>query len=145
LRDKKTNILCVCIHNSARSQIAETYLNSLSSKINAKSAGLTAGILNPLVVKSMLSAGYDISSNKTKTVESIFKDSLKFDFVIFVCEESQAANCPVVPYEAEKIYWSIKDPSVFEGNDSTKLEEIKIIRDKIKIKVKEFIKSYIKV
>jgi arsenate reductase (thioredoxin) len=143
LKDKKINILCVCIHNSARSQIAEAYLNSLSPKVSAKSAGISPGKLNSLVVTSMRNAGYDISKNETKSVQSIYETKTKFDFIIFVCSESLTDDCPIVPYESKKIYWSIDDPSVLQGTDLVKLEKIKIIRDEIRIKVENFIKNYV--
>ena len=63
----KTKILFVCIHNSARSQMAEAFVNTyFSDKFIAESAGLEPGTLNPLVVKSMAEVGIDISKNLTK-------------------------------------------------------------------------------
>ena len=91
----------------------------------------------------MRNAGYDISKNETKSVDSIYKTQTKFCFIIFDCCESQADECPIVPYETKKIYWSIDDPSVLKGTDQVKLEKIKTIRDEIKIKVENFIKNYI--
>ena len=136
------NILCVCIHNSARSQIAEAFLDNSSKNISAMSAGLEPGELNLLVVKSMQNIGIDISKNKTKSVDRILKKMIKFDFIIFVCTESQAESCPAIPYECRKIYWSIDDPSTLKGSNSIKLKKIDKIRDQIKSKVKDFIAYY---
>ncbi len=48
----KIKVLFVCVHNSARSQMAEAFLNNLSSgKFEAESAGLEPGTLNPVVVE----------------------------------------------------------------------------------------------
>ncbi len=67
-------ILFVCIHNSARSQMAEAFLNSLGIKnVIAESAGLEEGKLNPIVVDAMKEIGIDISANKTKTVYEFIK------------------------------------------------------------------------
>ena len=136
------NILCVCIHNSARSQIAEAFLDNSSKNISAMSAGLEPGELNLLVVKSMQNIGIDISKNKTKSVDRILKKMIKFDFIIFVCTESQAESCPAIPYECRKIYWSIDDPSTLKGSNCIKLKKIDKIRDQIKSKVKDFIAYY---
>ncbi|MBT3445965.1 arsenate reductase ArsC [bacterium] len=136
------NILCVCIHNSARSQIAEAFLDNSSKNISAMSAGLEPGELNLLVVKSMQNIGIDISKNKTKSVDRILKKMIKFDFIIFVCTESQAESCPAIPYECRKIYWSIDDPSTLKGSNSIKLKKIDKIRDQIKSKVKDFLAYY---
>ena len=63
----KTKILFLCIHNSARSQMAEAYLKKFGGeKYFAESAGLEAGILNPLAVEVMKEDGIDISKNLTK-------------------------------------------------------------------------------
>ena len=45
-------VLFVCIHNSARSQMAEAFVNKYGKgKIIAESAGLEPGKLNPIVVE----------------------------------------------------------------------------------------------
>jgi arsenate reductase len=54
-------ILFVCIHNSARSQMAEAFVNAhCAGDFEAHSAGLEPGKLNPLVVEAMREAGIDI-------------------------------------------------------------------------------------
>ena len=59
-------VLFVCIHNSARSQMAEAFLNEYGKEhFEAESAGLEAGKLNPNVVKAMAEAAIDISSHQT--------------------------------------------------------------------------------
>ena len=138
----KIKVLCVCIHNSARSQMAEAFFNNLSSDIYAESAGIKPGELNLLVVESMRSINIDISRNKTKSVNNVLENKTKFDYIIFVCSESQAENCPVIPYESKKIYWSIDDPSTIEGTTIFKLKKIGKIRDQIRQKALDFISEY---
>ena len=66
----KMRVLFVCTQNSARSQIAEAFLNKLAGdRFEAHSAGFEAGQLNQLVVEAMREAGIDISQNKTKREE----------------------------------------------------------------------------
>lgn len=58
----KLKVLFICIHNSARSQMAEAWLNHLCGDFfTAESAGLEPGTLNPLVVEVMREAGIDLS------------------------------------------------------------------------------------
>jgi protein-tyrosine-phosphatase len=65
---KKKRVLFVCVHNSARSQMAEAFLNTMAGqKYEAVSAGLEPGELNPLAVEVMREVGIDISRNKTKS------------------------------------------------------------------------------
>ena len=137
------NILFVCIHNSARSQMAEALLKRISDKstCSIESAGIQPGELNQLVVKSMKKIGIDISKNETKSVSSMLKKKKKFDLIIFVCSESQ--GCPTIPYEVNKIYWDIKDPSTLVGTNKEKEKEIDSIRDEIEKKVIELIHNKI--
>ena len=104
LEKNKKSVLFVCIHNSARSQMAEAFLKTLSKDFFVNSAGISPGKLNPLVVKSMMEIGIDISNNKTKSVESVLKKRQKYDYFIFVCSDSQGQECPYIPYKTKKIY-----------------------------------------
>lgn len=70
----KHKILFVCIHNSARSQMAGAFLIKYGGEyFEAESAGLEPGKLNPNVVESMKEIGIDISSNGTQSVFDLFR------------------------------------------------------------------------
>ena len=63
----KKKVLFICIHNSARSQMAAAWLNEICGDyFEAESAGLEPGELNPLAVQVMDEVGIDISNNKTQ-------------------------------------------------------------------------------
>jgi len=66
-------------------------------KFDVESAGLEPGKLNPMVVEVMKEAGIDISQNKTKSVFDFFKQGKQYDYVVTVCDESQAGKCPFFP------------------------------------------------
>ena len=139
----KTRILFVCIHNSARSQMAETFLNDLGrEKFIAESAGIEAGTLNPIVVEAMKEVGYDISKNETNSVFDFFKEGRKYDLVIKVCDAVNGQLCPVFPGVKAELYWNITDPSSLAGTPEEKLTEIRKIRDLIKVKVEGLIQDY---
>ena len=128
---KKLKVLFICIHNSARSQMAEAFLNHLAGeKFQAESAGLEPGTLNPLVVEVMQEVGIDISKNKTKSVFDFYKASKNYDYVITVCDGAHAEKCPIFPGGGKRLHWSFADPSG--------IEETRKIRDEIKIRVEEF-------
>jgi len=136
----KTRILFVCIHNSARSQMAEAFVNTyFSDKFIAESAGLEPGALNPLVVKSMAEVGIDISKNLTKDVFDFIKNGKFFNYVVTVCDEASGQRCPIFPGALKKINWSFEDPSALTGTEEEKLVKISAIRDSIKIKLEEFL------
>ena len=138
----KIKILFVCIHNSARSQMAEAFVNTYhGGKFYAESAGLEPGILNPHVVKSMSEIDIDISKNPTKDVFTFFKEGRLYDYVITVCDEASGQRCPIFPGALKKINWSFEDPSALTGSEEDKLIKIASIRDSIKAKVDEFLKT----
>jgi len=133
-------VLFVCIHNSARSQMAEAYLNHFGEgTFAAESAGLEPGVLNPRVVQVLQEDGIDISGNKTKSVLDILKQGRLYGFVITVCDETSAEKCPVFPGAAKRLHWSFPDPSAAQGTEESKLEKTREIRDAIKAKVKQWL------
>jgi arsenate reductase (thioredoxin) len=137
---KKTKVLFVCVHNSARSQMAEAFLKQLGGEnFEVESAGYEPGKLNPLVVEVMKEEGIDISQNKTKDVFGLFKQGRHFHYVIAVCDAANAERCPLFPGVVTRINWSFKDPSTFEGSWEEKLEKTREIRDAIRARIEGWI------
>ncbi|MGA0351956.1 MAG: arsenate reductase ArsC [Acholeplasmataceae bacterium] len=136
-------VLFVCVHNSARSQMGETYLNDFGKDLFvAESAGIEAGTLNPNVVEVMKEEGYDISKNQTDSVFEFFKQNRQYSFVIKVCDEIHGQKCPIFPHALNDLYWNIEDPSAFEGSKEEVLEKTRQVRDQIKAKVHAFIEEH---
>jgi arsenate reductase len=128
----KKKVLFVCIHNSARSQMAEAFLNQLGDQhFAAESAGLEPGKLNPVVVAAMQEIGVDISGNPTKSVAQMIERGPHFDYVITVCDETSAERCPVFPGAAQRLHWGFPDPSGFAGSPEEKLARTREVRDVI--------------
>ncbi|MFA5117335.1 MAG: arsenate reductase ArsC [Candidatus Omnitrophota bacterium] len=141
--DKK-KVLFVCAHNSARSQMAEAFLKQKANdRFEAESAGLEPGKLNPLVIEVMREIGIDISQNKTKSVFDFYKQGRRYDYVITVCDESQAQKCPVFPGTAatQRIHWGFDDPASFEGSREEKLERTRSVRDNILQRIDSWLRS----
>ena len=133
-------ILFVCIHNSARSQMAEAFLNSLGSdSFLAESAGLEPGKLNQNVVTVMQETGIDISKHGTQSVFDLFRKGNKYDAVITVCDAAKAEQCPIFPGKVKRMGWSFPDPSSFQGTREEILANTRIIRDEIEQKIRKFI------
>src|SRR5271154_213485 len=113
---KKKKVLFVCIHNSARSQMAEAFLNQIcGEEFEAHSAGLEPGKLNSTVVEVMQEVGIDIYGNQTKGVFDIFMSGKMFAYVITVCDEAGAERCPYFPGASTRLHWNFPDPSGFQG------------------------------
>lgn len=135
----KGKVLFVCIHNSARSQMAEAWLNHLCGDFfQAQSAGLEPGVLNPLVVEVMKEVGIDISHKQPQGVFDLFKRGERFNYVVAVCDGASAEKCPIFPGALERIHWSFPDPSKVQGTKEEKLAQIRPIRDEIKKKIEEW-------
>jgi arsenate reductase len=136
---EKEKVLFVCIHNSARSQMAEAWMNHLcGDRFEAQSAGLEPGALNPLAVAVMKEAGIDISRKSTRSVFDVLKAGTLFSYVITVCDESAAEACPIFPGQAKHVHLSFTDPSRVEGTQEVKLARVRVIRDSIRKAVEEF-------
>lgn len=136
-------VLFVCVHNSARSQMAEAFLNRLGEgAFQAESAGLESGVLNPAVVKAMSEIGYDISNNVTKDVFSLHRAQREYDLVITVCDPLVAEQCPFFPAQKLSLNWNFKDPAKLSGSEEEKLRETRVIRDAIKRRIEEFIRVF---
>ncbi len=134
----KKRVLFICVHNSARSQMAEAFLKHFGNKdFDAESAGLEPGKLNPMAIEVMQEKGIDISKNPTKSVFDIYKQKKEYDYVVTVCDESQAEQCPVFLGPAKKLHWGFTDPSSFNGTWDEKLDKTRKVRDQIEHKIKE--------
>jgi arsenate reductase (thioredoxin) len=136
---KKPKVLFVCIHNSARSQMAEALANHLcGDQLEAQSAGLEPGTLNPLAVEAMKRMGVDISGAQTKSVFEKFKRSEHFAYVITVCDETSGERCPIFPGAAKRIHWGFRDPSSFTGTWEEKVQGTLEVRDMIADQIREW-------
>ena len=138
--DRK-KVLFICVHNSARSQMAEAFLKQLAGdRFEVESAGLEPGKLNPVVVEAMKEVGLDISQNKTKSVFDFFKQGKQYDYVVTVCDESQSGACPVFPGKGERLHWGFADPSSFQGSREDRIAKTRKVRDQIEAKIKDWLK-----
>jgi arsenate reductase len=135
----KKKVLFICVHNSARSQMAAALLNKRCDEFfEARSAGLEPGTLSPLAVEVLREMEIDISKNKTQAVFDVFKSGELFAYVITVCDESEAEGCPIFSGVATRLHWSFPDPSKFTGTDEEKLEQTRKVRDKIDNQIRQF-------
>jgi arsenate reductase len=135
-------VLFVCIHNSARSQMAEAYLKKWGGeRYRAESAGLEPGTMNPNVVTVMREVGIDLSQKGTQGVFDLYRKGTTYDAVITVCDGVSAERCPVFPCKSKRVTWSFEDPSAMKGSREEILQNTRKIRDEIEEKVKGFVKE----
>jgi arsenate reductase len=140
--DRK-RVLFVCVHNSARSQMAEAFLKGMADDLfEVESAGFEPTALNPLAVEVMKEAGHDISGNKADNVFERFRNGELFDYVIAVCDRNKDQRCPTFAGITKRIDWSFDDPADFQGTRDEKLEQTRGVRDKIQARLKEWVAGF---
>lgn len=133
-------ILFVCIHNSARSQMAEAFANKDGEgDVIAESAGFDPTGLNPLAIEVMEEIGVDITTHTDDSVFELFQQGKRYNYIVTVCDEGAAQKCPIFPGVTHRIHWSFEDPASFEGTQEEKLERTRKVRDAIKIKTHELL------
>ena len=124
------NVIFACVHNAGRSQMAAAFFNRIadSRKAQAVSAGTEPGErVHPEVQKVMQETGIDLSSAKPqKLTEELARDAQLL--ITMGCGD----KCPYVP-GLRREDWPLADPK------GLPVEEVRRIRDEIKLRVEELI------
>jgi arsenate reductase len=116
--------------------MAEAWCNTLCGDfLEAESAGLEPGKVNPLVVRAMSEVGIDISRKGTQDVFSLVKSDKLYSYVIAVCDQSTAERCPIFAGITTRLDWSFTDPAGLPGDDEEKMIEVRKIRDAIRDRI----------
>ncbi len=137
-----SGVLFLCVHNSARSQMAQAYLKKFAGDaLRVESAGLEPGKLNPYAVRALGEEGIDISSNKNQSVFDLYKAGRTYRYAITVCSKEAAQRCPIFPGRAEKLHWPFPDPSTFTGSDEEIMAQVREVRDAIRERVRLFVEE----
>ena len=136
---KKTRVLFLCTHNSARSQIAEGWLRQqYGDSFEAFSAGTEATAVRPLAIRAMQEVGVDISRQESKTLDHYVGEP--WDYVITVCDQANQA-CPMFPGGKHRLHWSLPDPSIAMGTEEQQLAVYREVRDGIRRRIDELVAS----
>jgi len=116
--------------------MAEGLLRAMASeRFEVASAGVAPSSVRPEAIEVMREIGIDISSHRSKSVDEFTGE--QFDYVITVCDNARE-HCPIFPGQAELIHWSFDDPAGAEGDETTRLEVFRRVRDEIKERLRVF-------
>jgi arsenate reductase len=125
----KKKILFICTHNSARSQMAEGYMNAkYGDRYEVFSGGTEKGRVHPMAIVVMKEIGIDISGHRSKLIDEFFGTGI--ETVVTVCDSAQKA-CPFFPGAKEEIHQGFPDPSAFTGSDEEVRAKFRKVRDAI--------------
>ena len=118
--ERRYNVLFLCTGNSARSVLAESYLNnSAGDRFCAFSAGShPKGAIHPMTLDTLRLAHLPVAGLRSKNWDEFAKpDAPRMDFVITVCDSAAGEVCPIWPGQPITAHWSFSDPAAFEGRE----------------------------
>jgi protein-tyrosine-phosphatase/DNA-binding MarR family transcriptional regulator len=125
-------VIFLCRANSARSQIAEGWLRTLSGgRIVVRSAGTHPASLHPQAVQVMAEAGVDISYQQARHVDALA--ALTPNVVVTVCDIARE-ECAVWLQATIRLHWSIPDPAAVR-DETERLEAFRVVRDELRLRV----------
>lgn len=120
---KTYNVLFLCTGNSARSVMAEAYLNAAGEgRFKAYSAGShPAGQVNPFALELLARKRVQVSGLRSKSWEELARPGApQMDFIFTVCDNAAGEVCPVWPGKPMTAHWGVPDPAAATGSDEEK-------------------------
>lgn len=115
------NVLFLCTGNSARSLMAEAYMNSISgSAFTAFSAGsFPTGFPNPFALSTLTVEKISTEGLRSKSWDEFsLNDAPQMSFIITVCDNAAGETCPIWPGHPVSAHWPFPDPAAFRGSET---------------------------
>jgi arsenate reductase len=120
---KNFNALFLCTGNSARSILAEAYLNAKSrGHFTGYSAGShPTGTVNPFALELLSKNRIDASRLRSKSWDEFaLPGAPHMRFVFTVCDQAAGEACPVWPGQPVTAHWGVDDPARAEGSEDNR-------------------------
>ncbi|GAB4517735.1 MAG: arsenate reductase ArsC [Amphiplicatus sp.] len=140
------NILFLCTGNSARSIMAEAYMNyAAAERWRAYSAGSQpTGRPNPLALETLKAHGVPIGAPRSKSWDEFARaDAPVMDVIVTVCDNAAGETCPVWPTAGakrpEKLHWSFPDPAAATGDGAARRAAFEKVFQAIRNRIDDFL------
>jgi arsenate reductase len=117
------NVLFLCTGNSARSILAEAYLNARGEgRFRGYSAGSHPnGKVNPFALELLGKRRIDVGGLRSKSWDEFaVPGAPQLHFVFTVCENAAGETCPLWPGQPIRAHWGVADPAAVDGSDEDK-------------------------
>jgi arsenate reductase len=121
--------------------MAEGFLKAMGGgRFEVFSAGVDATLVHPQAKRVMAESGIDISGQESNSVAEFAGQ--EFDFTITLCGQGSKKVCPVFPGKVgNRLHWDFVDPAEAEGDEDQRLEIFRQVRDRIRERIEQFLKS----
>jgi arsenate reductase (thioredoxin) len=138
-------VLFLCTHNAARSQIAEGLLNHLGGdRFRAHSAGSAPRPdqrPHPLALRVLQEAGIPTDRLRSKPWDEFARpDAPRMDLVITLCDAAAGESCPLWPGHPVTAHWGFPDPSAVAGTDEQRLRAFREVLEAIRRRIESLLR-----
>lgn len=123
-RHEPYRVLFLCEGNSVRSIFGECLAEREGSgRLRAFSAGRRpVGVVHPMTLRVLNERGHDTSRLRSKNwSEFLAPGAPRMDFILTVCHDFDAEDCPTWPGGPITARWEIEDPTVLVGPELERL------------------------
>lgn len=136
-----TRVLFVCVHNAARSRMAEAILRKLGgSQFEVASAGFEPRPADPAVIDALAELDIEIETAEPQpSVFDRFRAGQHFHYVVRVCDEAEAERCPLFPGVTQRLSWSFHDPLDARADPDRRLALMREVRDAIQMRIERWL------
>ena len=119
---KPYSILFLCTGNSARSILAEAFVNNTAAcrgRFKAYSAGSHAkGQVHPLALELLQQNRMPTAGLRSKSWDEFaVPGAPQMDFVFTVCDQAAREACPYWPGQPMTAHWGVPDPAAVQGSE----------------------------
>lgn len=130
-------VLFLCTHNDIRSPMAEGFLRHFGAPdFDVNSGGAQPTSIHPIAQTVMSERGIDLSHATAKDMMQFH--GTDFDYTITLCDRDRNEDCPVLPDEPDRIFWTFPDP-LLAGDEEAQLKLARRVATELRERIQYFV------